>query len=168
MHGSALPEQCVVSGARKSASPTSNGRVGDVLQVERLLRALLRRQQRCQQYLDMVGGWSRKHRLRKFPRTLRVRFMGPRSARETEEQRRARGSYVPKPKGVYTSTAALQPAALQDLVDVLPDVVKAAAGVPLQFQLQVTLGDGEEIASGKVEEINKLLESESPDLRVRP
>lgn len=78
-----------------------------------------------------------------------------------------KGGYIAKPKGVYTSTAALQPAALQDLVDVLPDVVKAAAGVPLQFQLQVTLGDGEEIASGKVEEINKLLESVSPDLRVR-
>ena len=75
--------------------------------------------------------------------------------------------YTPKPKGVYTSTAMLQPAALQDLVDILPDVVKAAAGVSLQFQLQVALGNGEEIGAGKVEEINKLLESVTPELRVR-
>jgi hypothetical protein len=62
----------------------------DVSQAETRLKALLRRQQRCQQYLDMVLGWSRKHRRSKFPRALRARFMGPRSARETEEQRRAR------------------------------------------------------------------------------
>jgi hypothetical protein len=33
------------------------------------------------------------------------------------------GGYLSKPKGVCTSSAALQPAALQDLVDVLPDAV---------------------------------------------
>ena len=52
-------------------------------------------------------------------------------------------------------------------MDILPDVVKAAAGVSLQFQLQVALGNGEEIGAGKVEEINKLLESVTPELRVR-
>ena len=72
------------------------------------------------------------------------------------------GGYVSKPKGVYTSSAALQPAALQDLVDVLPDVVKAAAGVSLRFQLQISLGGGEDISSAKVEEINTLLESSIP------
>jgi hypothetical protein len=77
------------------------------------------------------------------------------------------GGYVSKPKGVYTSSAALQPAALQDLVDVLPDVVKAAAGVSLRFKLQISLGDGADISSAKVEEINTILESVSPELRVK-
>ncbi|MBX6323511.1 MAG: hypothetical protein IRY94_16935, partial [Rhodospirillaceae bacterium] len=77
------------------------------------------------------------------------------------------GGYVPKPKGVYTSSAALEPSALQDLVDVLPDVVKAAAGVPLQFQLAVTLGDGQEISTETVESINRLLEEVSSDLRLK-
>jgi Protein of unknown function (DUF1156) len=77
------------------------------------------------------------------------------------------GAYGSKPKGVYTSAAVLQPNELQDLVDVLDDIVKAAVGVPLRFQLQISLGDGEDIGSAKVEEVNKLLESVSPDLRVR-
>jgi type I restriction enzyme S subunit len=57
---------------------------------EALLKTFVRRQQRSQQYLDMVVGWSRKHTRRKFPRALRNRFMGPRSARESEQQRRVR------------------------------------------------------------------------------
>jgi hypothetical protein len=77
------------------------------------------------------------------------------------------GGYVPKPKGVYTSSAPLEPSALQDLVDVLPEVVKAAAGVPLQFQLSVTLGDGQEVGTETVETINKLLEEVSGDLRLK-
>jgi hypothetical protein len=57
---------------------------------ETLLKTFARRQLRSEQYLDMVIGWSHKHIRRKFPRALRNRFMGSRSARETEEQRRAR------------------------------------------------------------------------------
>jgi hypothetical protein len=73
-----------------------------------------------------------------------------------------------KRKGVYTSSAVLQPNELQDLVDVLDDIVKAAVGVPLRFQLQISVGDGEDIGSAKVQEINKLLESVSPELSVKP
>jgi hypothetical protein len=62
----------------------------------------------------------------------------------------------------------LQPNELQDLVDVLDDIVKAAVGVPLRFQLQISLGNGEEVGSTKVEEVNKLLESVSPALRLNP
>jgi hypothetical protein len=76
------------------------------------------------------------------------------------------GGYVPKPKGVYTSSAALEPSALQDLVEVLPEVIKAAAGMPLHFQLSVTLGNGQEIGSETVESISKLLEEVSLDLRL--
>jgi len=57
---------------------------------EALMNTLVRRQQRSQQYLDMVAGWSRKHPGPKFPSALRNRFMGPRSARETKEQRGSR------------------------------------------------------------------------------
>jgi hypothetical protein len=70
----------------------------------------------------------------------------------------------PKPKGIYTSSAVLQPNELQDLVDVLDDIVKATAGVPLRFQLQISLGDGQDISSAKVEKVNQLLASVSPEL----
>jgi hypothetical protein len=79
----------------------------------------------------------------------------------------AAGADGSKPKGVYTSSAVLQPNELQDLVDVLDDIVKAAVGVPLRFQLQISLGDGENVSAAKVEEVNKLLESVTPELRVR-
>ena len=49
----------------------------------------------------------------------------------------------------------------------LPDVVKAAAGVPLQFQLHISLGDGQEVRSETIESINKLLEEVSSDLRLK-
>jgi hypothetical protein len=79
----------------------------------------------------------------------------------------ASGAYGSKPKGVYTSSALLQPNQLQDLVDVLDDIVKAAVGVALRFQLQISLGDGEDISSEKLREVNQLLESVSPELRVQ-
>ena len=77
---------------------------------------------------------------------------------------------VSETKGVYTSSAVLAPDALQDLTDALPDIVKAAAGVPLGFRLEVTLGSGKdkEVASETVESINELLKEVSPDLRLRP
>ena len=68
-----------------------------------------------------------------------------------------RGKYVPIPKGVYTGTAILEPNELQDLVDALPDVVKAAAGVPLQFHVRITLGDGSDVPSETVTSLNELL-----------
>jgi hypothetical protein len=77
------------------------------------------------------------------------------------------GGGVSKPKGVCTSSAALEPAALQDLVDALPDIVNAAAGISLRFQLEISVGKGESLSSSKVEEINTLLGSVSPELRVK-
>src|SRR5262249_31804761 len=77
------------------------------------------------------------------------------------------GGFISKPKGVYISSALLQPNELQDLVDVLPDVVKAAAGVSLRFHLQISLGDSENLDSTKVKEINTLLESVSPALSLK-
>jgi hypothetical protein len=53
------------------------------------------------------------------------------------------GGYTPRPQGAYHGSAALEPSAFQDLVEVLPDLIKIAAGVPLKFDLSVTLGDGQ-------------------------
>ena len=75
---------------------------------------------------------------------------------------------VSEPRAGYTSSAVLDPAALQDLVDGLPEIVKAAAGVPLEFRLDVTLGNsGKEVASDVLESVDKLLGEVSPDLRLR-
>ena len=83
-----LAKHRVVRQEKRVARIVREGR--NASRAEALLKTLVRRQQRSQQYLDMVAGWSRKHPGRKFPRALRNRFMGPKSARETEQQRRAR------------------------------------------------------------------------------
>ena len=69
--------------------------------------------------------------------------------------------------GVYTSSVELDPSNLQDLIEVLPDIIKAAAGVPLQFKLSVTLGDGQEVGSDTIESLNTLLEEVSANLRLK-
>jgi hypothetical protein len=75
--------------------------------------------------------------------------------------------YAPTPKDVYIASAALEPSVLQDVVDVLPDIIKAAAGVPLQFRLSVTLGNGQTIDAATVASVNKLLEGVHTDLRLK-
>ena len=46
--------------------------------------------------------------------------------------------------------------------------MKAAAGVPLEFRLDVTVGDsGKDVDSDTVESVDKLLREVSPDLRLR-
>ena len=69
-----------------------------------------------------------------------------------------RGEYVSTPKGAYTGAAILEPNELQDLVDALPEVIKTAAGVPLQFHVHITLGDGGDVPSETVTSLNELLE----------
>ncbi len=69
--------------------------------------------------------------------------------------------------GVYTSSVELDPSNLQDLIEVLPDIIKAAAGVPLQFKLSVTLGDGQEVGSDTIESLNTLLEEVSANFRLK-
>ena len=87
---------------------------------------------------------------------------------DTEEGRlRSRsGEYAPVPKGAHTGAGILEPNELQDLVDALPEVVKAAAGVPLQFRIHITLGDGGDVPSETVTSLNELLESVSAGLRL--
>ena len=70
------------------------------------------------------------------------------------------------PKGARTGSADLEPGELQDLVDVLPEVITAAAGVPLRFHVRVTLGDGADVPSEPVKAVNELLEGIKSDFRL--
>jgi hypothetical protein len=76
------------------------------------------------------------------------------------------GVYSPRPQGIYQGSAALEPSAFQDFVEVLPDLLKVAAGVPLQFRLSVTLGEGQEVPRGTVDSVNQLLGEVSAELRL--
>ena len=74
--------------------------------------------------------------------------------------------FSPRPPGVYYASAPLEPSAFQDLVEVLPDLIKITAGVPLKFGLSVTRGDGQEIAAATIESVNQRLEQVNAELRV--
>ena len=70
-------------------------------------------------------------------------------------------------KGVLTSLSDLEGNELQDLVEVLPDVLSAAAGVPLRFSVRITLGDGGDVPSETVSSVNDLLGSVKSDLSLK-
>ncbi len=70
------------------------------------------------------------------------------------------------PKGARTAAADLEPHELQDLMDVLPDVITAAAGVPVRFHFRVTLGDGDDVTPETAKSVNELLESINSKLRL--
>jgi hypothetical protein len=74
------------------------------------------------------------------------------------------GESIPRRSGSYSSTAELGPEALQDLVEALPDILRGAAGLPLQFELTVTLGDGADVRPEVVATINELLQNITGDL----
>jgi hypothetical protein len=71
------------------------------------------------------------------------------------------------PKGARYAEAALEPLALQDLVDALPDVLKAAAGIPLTFRVHISIAETPNLGAATIDAINKLLEGDSPDLRLK-
>ena len=70
-------------------------------------------------------------------------------------------------QGAHTGSADLEPNELQDLVDVLPEVIKASAGLPLRFHVRITLGDGDEVPSESVASLNEILEGIRPDLQLK-
>ena len=75
---------------------------------------------------------------------------------------------VAVPTAAYKASARLEPDALQDLVDALEEIVKASAGVRLEFRLAVQLGnDAKDVPAETVDRIDALLRSVSPDLRLR-
>ena len=68
----------------------------------------------------------------------------------------------------YGGSATLEPASLQDLVDALPDIVRAAAGVPLEFRLDVRLGEsGKDVGAEALDSVNALLKGVNPDLHLK-
>ncbi len=71
------------------------------------------------------------------------------------------------PKGARIGSADLEPNELQDLVEALPDVITAAAGVPLRFHLRITLGDGNDVPPESVTSLNELLEGVNSGLRLK-
>ena len=70
------------------------------------------------------------------------------------------------PEGAHTGSADLEPNELQDLIDVLPNVIAAAAGVPLRLHIRITLGDGNDVPPDSVSSVNQLLEGVSSVLRL--
>ena len=74
------------------------------------------------------------------------------------------GGLGPIPKGARSGAADLEPNELQDLVDALPDVITAAAGVPLRLHVRITLGDGEDVPSESVTSVNEIIGSVKPAL----
>ena len=75
--------------------------------------------------------------------------------------------FLSPPKGAHTGSATLEPNELQDLIDALPDVITAAAGMPLRFHVHITLGDEGDVPPESVTAVNMLLEGVSPDLCLR-
>ena len=72
-----------------------------------------------------------------------------------------------KPLGTLMGATDLEPNELQDLMDVLPQVITASAGLPLRIHLRITLGDGEEVPSESVASLNEILEGVHPELRLK-
>ena len=70
-------------------------------------------------------------------------------------------------KHALTAAADLESHELQDLVDVLPDIVSRAAGVPLKLHLRITLGDGAEVPPELRSSLNELLEGVNANLRLK-
>ena len=59
---------------------------------------------------------------------------------------------------IFTASSESNIGELQDLVDVLPDVLKAAGSEPLKFDLSITLGDRKVSATVQTKEsVNKYL-----------
>jgi hypothetical protein len=73
---------------------------------------------------------------------------------------------LPHPKVTWYAEATLEPLALRDLVRALPDVLKAAVGIPLTFRLHISAG-GHELEPTTIDAINALLEKVSPNLRLK-
>ena len=93
-----------------------------------------------------------------------VTLKEPDAAKDVNEVSERKGDYVTTPTGAHTGAAVLEPNELQDLVDTLPEVIKAAAGVPLQLHVRITLGDGGDVPPESVTTVNELLEGVRPEL----
>ena len=69
-------------------------------------------------------------------------------------------------QGTYRTVAIIEPMAVQELAEVLDDIITAAAGMRLTFELAVEVNDEKGVLPRKMEEINALLEKVNPRLRL--
>ena len=93
-----------------------------------------------------------------------VTLCEPDGAAKGFEDRKDDAAWIPK--GARTGAADLEPNELQDLMDVLLEVITAAAGVPVRFHFRVTLVDGGDVAPEAATSVNELLEHVNPKLRL--
>ena len=61
----------------------------------------------------------------------------------------------------------MKPNQLQDFVDVLPQILKATAGMEINFRLAVEIRGKERPADKTIVEVNKLLEGVEKNLRIQ-
>ncbi len=73
---------------------------------------------------------------------------------------------APVRKGLHVGAADLELSELQDLVEALPEVRIAAAGVSLRFHLRMTLGDGDKPHAETAVSINDILSRADLSLRL--
>ena len=66
-----------------------------------------------------------------------------------------------------SAEVALKPNQLQDFVDVLPDILKATAGLEMSFRMTLEVKGKERPSDKTVATINKLLENVAKDLQVQ-
>ena len=67
------------------------------------------------------------------------------------------GTRAPKPRGLLTAETVLEANGIQDLADQIPDIVRAAVGNHLKFNVRVEFGGETAPDSEAVERINDLL-----------
>ena len=77
-----------------------------------------------------------------------------------------RESYTPKPQGLLTAVAVLEANGIQDLANQIPDIMKAAVGNDLKFNVRVELGGEKSPHPETVETINTLLSELSDNLKL--
>ena len=75
------------------------------------------------------------------------------------------GGYRQKPAGQLTAAAELEASGIQDLSDQIPDIMKAAVGAGIRFNLRIELGGDTPPDPETVEKLNKLLSEVSNKLK---
>ena len=70
-------------------------------------------------------------------------------------------------EGVVTAEAMLEGHGIQDLADLMPEILEAAAGDPIVFKVRIEFGGDVEPDGEKVERINGLLSEALEELRLR-
>ena len=69
-------------------------------------------------------------------------------------------------EGSLVAEATLEGHGIQDLAELVPKILEAAVGDPIEFKVRIQLGGEEEPDSAKVDKINELLSDVSEDLKL--